>query len=102
MHLNMIVGMTTEASSSGRQPVLVGPASALERSYKVTARTEADTYGPYNWRSLILLIRNLIAGCALVLNSSCLSAGSLAMIFPSHGCMHKDVCQSATEIETVY
>ena len=40
----------------------------------------------YNCRSLILLTRNLMAGCALVLNSACWSSGSCFSTLSNQGC----------------
>ena len=40
----------------------------------------------HNCRSLILLTRNLMAGCALVLNSACWSSGSCFSTLSNQGC----------------
>lgn len=46
----------------------------------------ANLKATHNCRSLILLIKNLIAACALLLNSACLSSGSFSTIFVNQGC----------------
>lgn len=59
------------------------------RTKRHNVACDARQRDTYNWRSLILLIKNLMDDCALLLNSACWSSGNFSMTFVNQGCIEK-------------